>query len=370
MKFKYILYTVLIIGFGSLVIYRYAKNKKEASGPGGGAGTGGKGTGRGGSDQKPMSVNGIIVTPRSYSNSLTLTGSIDANEEVRIISEVSGIVREIYFQEGTTVRRGQTLLKIDDSELRAQLAQVLTKQTLASENERRARLLLQKEAISREEYDVASAEYRTAKSQTQLIRAQIAKTLIRAPFTGKIGLRTVSIGEYLTPSMPVSNLVNINPVKITFSIPEKYSGQVKANTVINFTVAGSSQVSSATIYAIEPRIDATTRTLQLRARANNDSGRLIPGSFASIFLPLSTIPDAMLIPTEAIIPVQNGKKVFITDSGKVKEVMIETATRTDKEIVVISGLKSGDTVLTTGIMTLKSGNKVKVKLPNSVKAKL
>ncbi|MEJ6981680.1 efflux RND transporter periplasmic adaptor subunit [Pedobacter sp. P351] len=365
MKLKHIIYAVLIICFGSLIVYRISKNKEVA-----GQGGGGKKGGPGGSEQRPMSVNGIVVMPVNFANSLTVTGSIDANEEVRIISEVSGIIKGIYFNEGSNIRRGQALVKIDDSELRAQLAQANTKQNLSSENERRARLLLQKEAISREEYDIASADFRTSRAQTQLIRAQIAKTVISAPFSGRIGLRAVSVGEYVTPAMPITNLVSINPVKITFSVPEKYSRQVTAGTAINFTVAGSTQVYTARVYAIEPRIEAATRTLQLRARADNPSGLLIPGSFANISLPLTTIENAILVPTEAIIPVQDGKKVFVTDSGKAKEVMVQTSTRTEKDILVTSGLKAGDTVLTTGIMTMKEGNKVKVKTGNRKSVKL
>jgi membrane fusion protein, multidrug efflux system len=359
MKLKHVIYTLLILGFGSLIVYRIAQNKKK---DGRGEAGGGKRGGPGG--DRPMNVNGIVVTPASFENSLTVTGSIDANEEVRIISEVSGIVKGIYFNEGSNVRRGQALVKIDDSELRAQLAQATTRQNLAAENERRAKLLLQKEAISREEYDIASADFRTAKAQSQLIRAQIAKTVISAPFSGRIGLRAVSVGEYVTPTMPITNLVSINPVKITFSVPEKYSSQVKEGTTISFSVAGSTQAYSGRVYAIEPRIEAATRTLQLRARADNGSGRLVPGSFANISLPLATIKDAILVPSQAIVPVQEGKKVFVSDSGKAKEVMVETSTRTEKDIVVTAGLKPGDTVLTTGIMSLKEGSKVKVRTGN------
>jgi membrane fusion protein, multidrug efflux system len=356
MKLKHIIYTVLILGFGALIVYRVSQDKKQG-GPGG---EGGKKGGPGASD-RPMNVSGVVVSPTRFANSLTVTGSIDANEEVRIISEVSGIVKGIYFSEGSAVRKGQALVKIDDSELRAQLAQAMTRQNLAAENERRAKLLLQKEAISREEYDIASADFRTAKAQSQLIRAQIGKTVINAPFSGRIGLRAVSVGEYVTPTMPITNLVSINPVKITFSVPEKYSRQVQVGTNIDVSVAGTTQVYKARVYAIEPRIEAATRTLQLRARADNASGGLVPGSFANITLPLATIEDAILVPTQAIVPVQDGKKVFVSDSGKAKEVMVETSTRTANDIVVTAGLKPGDTVLTTGIMSLKAGSKVKVK---------
>jgi len=357
MKLKHVIYAVLIIAFGSLIVYRIVKNKKkdESGQAGGGGNKAGSGPGKG-----PVRVNGIVVKTSNFENTLSVTGSIDPNEQVQIRSEVSGLVRGIFFKEGSYVKKGQMLLKIDDSELRAQLAQAITKQNLAGENERRAKLLLEKEAISKEEYDIASADFRTARSQTQLIRAQLAKTVVSAPFSGKIGLRSISVGEYLTPTTAVANLVSISQVKITFSVPEKYSSRVKVNTQVSFAIAGSSQKFQAKVYAIEPNIEASTRTLQLRARADNPGGVLIPGSFVNIQLPLSTITNAILIPTEAIVPVQEGKKVFVTDSGKAKEVIVETSTRTEKEILIASGLNAGDTVLTTGVMSLKNGVPVKV----------
>jgi membrane fusion protein (multidrug efflux system) len=307
-------------------------------------------------------VDGIVVIGESFANSLSVSGSIEANEQVQIRSENSGLVTGIYFKEGTNVSKGQLLLKINDQELQAQLAQALTKQKLASETEYRAGALLKKEAISSEEYDVALADLRSLQSQTQLTRAQLAKNQIRAPFSGKIGLRTVSTGEYLTPITAIANLVSSNPVKITFSVPEKYAGQIKLNTEINFTVAGSTKKYTAKVYAIEPSIDLTTRTLQLKAKASNPSGELLPGSFAKIDLPLSNVNNAILIPTEAVIPVLKGKKVFITEQGMAKEVMIETGTRTDKSVLITSGLNVGDTVLTTGMMSLKAETPVKVKI--------
>ncbi|MGX7667049.1 efflux RND transporter periplasmic adaptor subunit [Flavobacterium pedocola] len=350
MKSKYIIYTLLSVVLGGLIVYRISENKTKDDG----------GKGKNGGDKKPAKVTGIVLKPQVFSDNLSLSGSIDANEQVEVRSEVSGVVESINFAEGSYVSKGQQLLKINDLELRAQLSQARTKQTLASENERRARLLLEKEAISQEEYDIASADFRSAKAQTQLIQAQIAKTSVRAPFSGKIGLRSISKGSYVTPTTLVTNLVNTSQVKITFSIPEKYAGQMKVNTSISFTIAGSKEKFAAKIYAIEPGIEVTTRTLKMRALAENGQGKLIPGTFANIALPLENINDALLVPTEALIPVQNGKKVFVSVNGKAKEIMVETGTRTDKDILVLSGLKAGDTVLTSGVMTLKDDAPVKV----------
>lgn len=360
MKIRYIVYALLIIGTVSLIFYRINKNKEAEK-----AGARGGKPGAGGGTMPAMRVNGKVMQPQEFANSLSVTGSIEANEQVEIRSEIPGLVRSISFQEGSTVSKGQELLKIDDSELRAQLLQARTRQQLMAENARRAGLLLEKEAISREEYDVARADLQSAEAQIQLIQAQLAKTTIRAPFSGKIGLRSVSVGGYLTPTTVVANLVSTNPVKITFSVPEKYANQVKLNTKLTFTVAGSDENFQATVYAIEPGIEAATRTLQLRARADNPDGTLLPGSFANIALPLTIIEDALLVPSEAIVPVQNGKKVFVTENGKAKEVLVETSTRTEKDVLVTAGLKAGDTVLTTGIMTLKEGTPVKVSTANN-----
>ncbi len=353
MKFKNIIYLLLAVILGGMIFYRISDNKsKEEEG----------GKGKGGGEKKPAKVTGMVLKPQVFSDNLSLSGSIDANEQIEVRSEVSGVVESINFQEGAFVSKGQMLFKINDIELRAQLSQARTKQALASENQRRAKLLLQKEAISQEEYDISNADFRSAQAQTQLIQAQIAKTTVRAPFSGKIGLRSISKGTYVTSATVVANLVNTNQVKITFSIPEKYATKMKANSVLSFTVAGSKENYTAKIYAIEPQIDVATRTLQMRAIAQNSEGKLIPGTFANVALPLENINDALLVPTEALIPVQNGKKVFVSLHGKAKEIMVETGARTDKNILILSGLKAGDTVLTSGVMTLKDDSPVKVSI--------
>src|SRR5690606_16266094 len=274
-----------------------------------------------------MEVNATVVAPRSFSNTITLSGSIEPNEQVQIRSEVSGIVRELTFREGTAVQKGQVLLRIDDSELQARLIQAQSSEQLAEDNEKRARLLLEKEAISQQEYDVAHADYESAKAQTELIQAQIAKTTVRAPFSGKIGLRSISEGEYLTPSTVVANLLSINPVKVLFSVPEKYSAQVKVGQGLTFSVSGSEAKYHAEIYAIEPGVDAATRTISIRALADNREERLFPGAFARIELPLDHIESAVLIPTEAVIPVQNGKQVFLLREGKAVATQVEAENR-------------------------------------------
>ncbi|CAA9199310.1 efflux RND transporter periplasmic adaptor subunit [Flavobacterium bizetiae] len=351
MKVKNLIYALLIICIGGFITYRIVSNKKKNE----------ESKNFGGKD-KPTTVTGIVVKTATFDNNLSLSGSIEANEQIEIHSEVSGIVEGIYFTEGSFVNKGQVLFKVNDIELKAQLRQAVTKEGLAAENERRAKLLLQKEAISQEEFDIANADYASMKAQTQLIKAQIAKTSVKAPFSGKIGLRSISPGTYITPTVLVAKLVNTGKLKITFSIPEKYAAQVKSGSTIDFSVSGSDKVYNAKIYAIEPEVEVATRTLKIRAIADNIDGKLFPGTFADVKLPLNIIKDAIVVPTEAIIPVQSGKKVYIANMGKAKEVMVDAATRTDSSILILSGLKAGDTLITSGVMSLKNEAPIKVQV--------
>lgn len=352
MKMKYIVYVLLIVGFGSLAAYRLTKTA--------GAEAGGKQGGTGQKGGAVVPVEGVVVKPTAFTNALSVTGALQAEQEVKIISQTAGLVTKLFFKEGSTVQKGQVLVAIDNTELEARLAEAMTNEGLAGETEKRAALLIRSGAISQQEYDAAGAGLKSMKAQTQLINAQLAKTQIRAPFSGTIGLSTVAVGQYLSPADMIANLVSSDPIRITFSVPEKYASNVAINTVLQFTIAGSEKVYTAKVYAIEPAIDPATRTLQLKARTANPGGTLLPGAFAQVALPVSVIKDALLVPSEAIIPVQNGQKIFIKENGAAKEVRVQGATRTDKAILITEGIKAGDTVITSGNMSLKEGTKVKV----------
>lgn len=354
MKPKHLVYFLLISGITAFIAYRIMSNRSESA-LGKKAGTG------------ISTVTGVIATPEKFADNLQLSGSLEANEHVELRSEIMGVVEHINFKEGTQVSKGQVLLRVNDIELRAQLSKVGTAKQLASENERRAALLLEKQAISQEDYDIASAEYKSAQAESQLIAAQLGKATIRAPFSGTIGLRYISEGTYVTPATPIATLVNTKQLKITFSIPAKYASRVKLNSDISFITSSSETEYNAKIYAVEPQIDVTTRTLKMRAIADNSEGELYPGMFASIMLPLETVNDAILVPTESLIPIQNGKMIFISEGGKAKQIKVETGSRTESSIRILSGLKAGDTILTSGVMSLKDGVPVKVKFQESDK---
>lgn len=347
-KYLYILLALVIVAAMSYFFTREAKPKISAPV----ANTGGA----------AMEVNAIVVQPGVFSNVISLSGSIEPNEQVQIRSEVSGIVRSLSFQEGTNVQKGQLLFRIDDTELQAQLSQASTQEKLAADNENRARLLLEKEAISVQEYDVALADYESSRAQSALIRAQIEKTYIRAPFSGKIGLRSISEGEYLTPATAVANLMSVNPVKIQFAVPERYSAQIGVKQKLQFLVSGSNVRHDAEVYAIEPGVDPTTRTISIRAIAANPDGTLFPGSFAHIDFPLNQVDDAILIPSQAVIPVQHGKQVFVYRNGVAMAVPVEAENRTSTDVLINQGLSVGDTILVSGILSIRDGDSVRVNI--------
>ncbi len=300
------------------------------------------------------------VAPKLLTERLATTGTVRANEQVEIISEISGKVSDIYFVEGGGVSKGELLLKIDDSELVAERQRALHRVELARRAEVRQQQLLEEGVISSEHYDVALGELNVLQAELQLIDAQLLKTEIRAPFGGIIGLRWVSPGSYLSSQTRIASLHDADPVKLDFSVPEKYSALMQVGEGISFSVEGLERTFPGTIYAIEPSVDASTRSLRMRARCPNSDGALVPGTFANVDLVLRSVPDALTVPSIAIIPELGGKKVFIYADGTAEPRTVTTGIRTENEVQVIDGLVEGDLVITTAILQLRPGLEVEV----------
>ena len=317
----------------------------------------------GAAGQKAMTVGGVILQPRVLENNILATGNVIANEEVELRTEVPGRIEAINFDEGTYVNKGTLLLKIDDSELDARLKKLQVDEKQAKDDLYRKEKLLELKAVSQEEYDKAFNTHGIVLAEIELIRTQISKTEIYAPFSGQIGLRQVSTGGFISSSTLVARLQQTDPVKIDFAIPEKYRGKVKKGTLIKFRVEGNDNTYTGHVYAIEPKIDPATRNISIRAICPNPTGSLIPGSFAKVDIVLDKIPDALVIPSEAIIPQMNGEKVFVCRNGKATSQIIGTGIRTERDVEVTSGLKPGDTIITTGLLQLREDASVKIRLP-------
>ncbi len=307
-----------------------------------------------------LSVEGVVLKPDSLRNVIRVTGSAIANAEVELRSEASGLITQLNLREGTRVSRGQLLVKINDADLKAQRRQYELEMTLARDTERRQKQLFERGAISQEDYDLALNRLNVIEAQLALVDAQIARTEVRAPFNGTIGLRYVDTGDYLTPATRITILQNIDSIKVDFSVPEQYAGLVDRGDRIQFRVAGVDSTFDGRIFAIEPRIDQASRSLPIRAIAPNRSGRILPGSFVEIEYLLEELTDAVLIPTQSLIPQLQGQIVYVSRAGRATPVNVRTGIRSSTKIQILEGVAFGDTVITTGILQLRDGLPVNV----------
>lgn len=307
-----------------------------------------------------LTVEAVELDYETIEDRIYSSGTVQANELVELSAEASGIVTEIYFDEGREVSRGDLLLKINDSELQAEKQRSTYRLNLAEQREERQKSLLERGGISQDDYDATLNEVNVLRAELRLIDAQIEKTEVRAPFSGVIGLKYISNGSYITPTTRIASLQEVDPVKIDFSVPERYIPRVNLNDKINFTVQGVDSSFVGEVYAIEPRVDTQTRTLQIRALSENRDQLLYPGAFANIVLILDEIDDAIMVPTIAIIPVLNGQKVYLVRDGIVEESTIQTGIRTSDKVQIVEGVSRGDVVLTTGLLQVRPGMEVEI----------
>ena len=308
----------------------------------------------------PLPVSAHITKYEVLDNKVLTTGTVLANEEVDLKSEVNGKITKILFHEGSYVNEGDLLVKINDADLQAQLQSAKSRLELQKDTEYRQKQLLEKEAISQEDYDMTANQLQVNQAEVELIKAQIDKTEIRAPFSGIVGLKNVSEGSFVNNSTVIASLQNINPIKIDFSIPERHSSMVEVGDEINFTISGNNKKYIGKVYAIEPKIDPVTRTLQIRALCSNTGREILPGSFASVELVLKKIENAILVPSEALIPDIQGQKIFVYRNGIATPQQVETGIRTDKTVQLTSGVSEGDTIITSGMLQLRPGAPVKI----------
>ena len=309
-----------------------------------------------------MTVNGFVSRPSVVSDQINVTGSLLSNKEVEIRNEIAGKLSKIYFEEGTHVQAGELLAKINDDDLKAQLAKLKIEEDLNKILESRQADLLKINGISKEEYDRALNSLQLSQAEIKLVQVQISKTEIRAPFSGSLGLEMVNEGSFLQQNTKIVSLQDIDPIKLEFSVPERYLSLIRVGQKVSFKLQASNTPFDATIYAKEPKIDPQTRSLLMRARTTNPDGKLAPGSFANVSVPLKTLEDALMIPSQAIIPELKGYKLFILKNGLAKPRNVEIGIRNDSSVQIISGIESGDTVLINGIMQLRPEMPVRVTL--------
>lgn len=356
---KTVITVLLILVVAGIIFYPKlkplfaAEPARTTIGPGGpgGAPRGGPGGGAGQMNRQALSVSGFLITPTRMIENLNYIGTLRADEEVDLSFETSGKIINIFFTEGTRVKKGDLLAKINDKPLQAQLEKLLAQQKLAEAKEFRQRSLLDRDAISQESYDQIVTELRTIQADINLVRARISETELRAPFDGIIGLRYVSEGAYTNANTKIARLVKMSPLKIDFSISERYSDQVKVGYPVTFTV--DEKQYQAKVYAVDPKVESNTKTVLLRAMFPNKNEELMPGRYAGIVLQLNELNNTIAIPTEALVPEMEGEIVYVMRNGKAETVKVSTGLRTEALVQVTDGLKFGDTLLTTGILQLR-----------------
>jgi membrane fusion protein (multidrug efflux system) len=318
--------------------------------------TGGQGQSRA---SGALPVNVYVAEETTMDNTIYSSGTIVPNEEVELRCEISGRLVTLNIQEGKYVQKGQLIAKLNDQDLRAQLKRIEFEEQLADQIEARQRKLLDIDAISKEEYDLAMNRVNTLGADKELLQVQLEKTEVRAPFSGYIGFKNISEGAYITPSQSIATLVQSNPVKIDFAIPEKYASDISVGQEVVFEVDGTDDRFTAKVIAIDPKVDEDLRTLRLRALASNGLGLLKPGMFVRVDVPLGS-RQSIMIPTEAVVPVLKGKVVYLYKKGKATETPIKTGLRNDRTIQVLEGMEVGDSVIVSSLMSLKADLPVRV----------
>ncbi|MFN2457593.1 MAG: efflux RND transporter periplasmic adaptor subunit [Chitinophagaceae bacterium] len=347
-QFRFVYFLVLVFSLTIIFISCSSKRKKEAD----------RQQKDGGEKRPPLRADAYIVKTQTVFDNIEMSGTIVANETTEIHPEVSGLITRLYFKEGSHVGRGALLAKLNDADLQAQRRKLAVQLKIAQQNENRSAQLLKIQGISRQDYDMRLLEVNNIRADLSIISTEIAKTQVRAPFSGKLGLKLISPGAYVTPQTTLTTISQTSNLKIDFTVPEKYSNRLKLGQYINFKTGGSDRNYTARISATESSVAETTRSLQVRAAVQGNQAGLTPGNFAKVQLSFEPDENAIVVPSQAILPQARGKKVYRYENGTAKFVDVVTGVRDSSNVQITSGLKAGDTILITGLLSLKPDAKV------------
>jgi len=306
------------------------------------------------------SVDVYIVQSGDLKNDIFVTGNLLADEQVDIKAQEAGNIVSINFQEGKPVVKGQLLVKIDDRDWKAQLQAANVNLETLNKDLTRKKELLKINGVSVQDVENAENNIANVKSQIEQLKVKIDYSEIRAPFSGVVGLRNFSPGAYLSVGQTITTLVKSNPIKIDFQVPSNYAHSLKVGQTIQMVTRSNKDTINAKIYAYDPLISETSRTIKVRAVANNPNNKYLPGDFADVLLTLADIKDAILIPSEAVVPQVDKQTIFIVKNGKSVSVPVQIGIRTNRMVEVISGANVGDTLIMTGLVTMRSGIPLKI----------
>ncbi|HVZ56234.1 MAG TPA: efflux RND transporter periplasmic adaptor subunit [Chitinophagaceae bacterium] len=310
--------------------------------------------------QQVLAVDVCVAKTQSVSQQVEVPGTLIANEATEIHPEISGRVVQLNVSEGRFVTKGTLLAKIFDGDLQAQLKKLEVQLQIAEQNEQRSAQLLKIQGISKQDYDASLLNVNNIKADIEITKVSIIKTEIRAPFSGRVGLKNISPGAFVTPTTVIATIQQTDVLKLDFSVPEKYTGQIRTGQQINFTTEGSARMYQAIVMATEASVAQNTRSLMVRSVVQNKDASLIPGAFAKVELQFDADPNAIVIPSQAILPQARGKKVVLFQNGEARFVDVTTGVRDSATIQVTQGLKKGDTVVLTGLLSAKPGSPLRI----------
>lgn len=346
----------LLIGIGivaTLALIKIYVIGSHSAGP-----MGGKGGPPGGKDAvSPAKI--FVADYDTLSNDLYLSGTLLPNEMVELKPEINGRVIRIHFTEGSFVQQGDVLFTLNDSEWQANLKKLKVQEKNAQEMLDRRKAMMTSGGVSREELQSSENQLAAIQADIQLVESQLEKTSIKAPFSGKVGTRNISQGAFVSTGTVLTTLVQTNPVKLDFYVPEKYAQLIKTGSTLSCKTSNAQDNFKATIQYVEPKVEELNRSIKVRALASNTQQQLIPGSFVNVRLPISSGNKALMIPTEAIVPVLKGQKVWICKNGMAQDQRVVTGLRTDTKVQLLEGLQAGDSVLISGILGMKAGTRIK-----------
>lgn len=306
-------------------------------------------------------VEVVVLQPARISEELQAVGSLRSNESVMLRPEVSGRIATIAFRDGQPVKRGQLLVALDSSLNQAEVAQARAELDLAISNLKRTEDLARKNFVSSSAQEQAASNVDVLAAKLKLAEARLAKMLILAPFDGVVGIRSVSLGDYVREGTDLVNVEDIHILKVDFRLPERYFTQLKVGQAVEvFADALPGARYAGTVEAINPRIDASGRSLEVRARLANTDGRLRPGMFARVRVIVGERANALLVPEEAIVPLGDDFFVYTVADGKANRVRVKLGVRRESQVELLEGVKPGDRVVTAGMRVQRDGQPVRV----------
>lgn len=307
-----------------------------------------------------VQADAFVAKTIALSEDIQVAGSLAPAEGTDIRPEISGRVVGIYFKEGSNVQKGALLAKLFDDDLQAQLKKLEVQLEINEKTVERYKALLKIQGISQQDVDLSELQVSNNKADIALIKVSIAKTEIRAPYNGRIGLRNISLGAYVSPSDIIATIRQVNQLKLDFTVPEKYSTTFTPGKKISFVIDGVRQNFDATVLATEHFIDANTRSLNVKAIVKGSHPSLVPGAFARVALDIDKENNAIIVPTQAIIPLSRGKEVIVYKNGAPQFVAVTTGIRDSTYIQITNGISIGDTVLISGLMAIKPNSQIQL----------